>query len=124
MYPYQTLQGMGANQQQALGNYAGFTGQGQQLALTPIQQYLAYLGQGNTANQVQNQGVGVANSIAQTGLNQANLGFNQNQTLGSNIGAGLSGLTNQNNWNWLNSASGTAGSPGGMVAPSFAFGGG
>ena len=72
----------------------GATSAAQGVSAYPAQQNLAYLGVGNQAGSVANQN-------AQLGLNQANMSFNQNQTLGSNLGAGMAGLGNQNNWNWL-----------------------
>lgn len=95
--PYQTAQGIGQGQQQAISGLFQGAGQAQGLAQTPIQDYLAYLGAGNQAG-------GVANNQAMVGLNQANMGFQQNQTLGANVGAGMAGLANQNNWNWLKAA--------------------
>lgn len=99
--PYNTAQGIGQGQQQAISSLFQGGSQAQGLAQAPIQDYMQYLGLGNQAG-------GVANQLGQLGLNQAQLGFNQGQTLGSNVGAGLAGLGNKNNWSWLNS-----GSPGG-----------
>ena len=95
--PYQAGQQIGTGQQQAISSLLQGGSQAQGLAQTPVQDYLAYLGVGNQAG-------GVANQQAQVGLNQANLAFNQNQTLGQNLGAGLQGLGSQSNMNWLNSA--------------------
>ena len=83
--PYQTSQGI-------TGNQLGLLGQaGQQGALasqTPqmqIQDYLNYLS-GATGQQ------GANNQTAQIGLNQAGMGFNQSQALGSQLGQSLAGL--------------------------------
>jgi hypothetical protein len=95
-YPYATQQAIGQAGTSALSNLLGAGQQAQNLAQTPIQDYLSYIGAGNQAG-------GVANQLGQVGLNQANLGFNQNQTLGSGLGAGLAGLSKQSNWNWLGS---------------------
>jgi hypothetical protein len=103
--PYSTFNQIGQGQLGALsGGQQGVAGS-QSLALNPVQAYLQYLGVGNQAGSVANQN-------AQVGLNQANMAFNQNQTLGSNLGAGIAGLGNsykagfpgaQSGWNWLSS---------------------
>ncbi len=103
--PYSTLNQIGSGQLGALsGGQQGVAGS-QQLALNPVQAYLQDLGLGNQAG-------GVANQNAQVGLNQAGMSFNQNQTLGSNLGAGIAGLGKsysagypgaQSGWNWLSS---------------------
>lgn len=103
--PYSTFNTIGQTQLQNLtGGQQGVAGS-QSLAMNPVQGYLQYLGLGNQAG-------GVANQNAQVGLNQAGMSFNQNQTLGSNLGAGLAGLGKAYNsgfpgassgWNWLSS---------------------
>lgn len=105
--PYQAAQTIGQGQQGAISNLFQGGGQAQNLANLPIQDYLAYLGAGNQAGQVANQG-------GQLALNQANMGFNQNQTLGSNLGAGIQGIGNAasnapSNWNWLSGGSSNPG---------------
>jgi hypothetical protein len=99
--PYQQAQTIGQNQQSAISNLFQGGSQAQSLAQQPITDYLQYLQVGNQTNSV-------ANQQAQTALNQANLAFNQNQTLGSNLGSSISGLgntvnnPNSTNMNWLN----------------------
>ncbi len=112
--PYNTAQGIGQGQQQAISSLFSGGAQAQGLAQTPIQDYLSYIQAGNQAG-------GVANQTAGLGLQQAQLGFNQNQTLGSNIGAGLAGLGNQNNWNWLKPASGGTTNYSGVTPQTNAF---
>ena len=100
--PYQQAQTIGQNQQSAISNLFQGGSQAQSLAQQPITDYLQYLQVGNQTNSV-------ANQQAQTALNQANLSFNQNQTLGSNLGSSISGIgntinnPNSTNLNWLNS---------------------
>jgi len=96
MMPYQTYQTIGQGQLQGLQGAQGVAQGGQQLATTPIDAYLAYIGRGTSQQ-------GANNQSAQLGLNQAQLGFNQNQTLGSNLGAGLQGL-GKADWSWLKAA--------------------
>lgn len=86
-YPYATYMGQGQNQMGALQGYGAFGAAASSLPQQQIQDYLAYIGAGNSAG-------GVANQTAQLGLNQAQLGFNQNQQLGANMGAGMYGLGN------------------------------
>ena len=104
--PYSTYNTIGQGQFGALNSQVGGASGAQQMALSPVQEYLQYLGLGNQAG-------GVANQTGLLGLNQANLGFNQMQTLGGQLGAGISGLTKPGNWNWLNSGSGSGGGFGG-----------
>ena len=85
--PYATANTMGSNQMGALNQYGQF---GQQAAAIPqqrISDYLQYLGIGN-------QAAGVANQAYANQLTANNQQFNQQQKLGSNLGAGLSGLSN------------------------------
>ncbi len=109
--PYSTYGNIGTGQFGALNNWQTGAQGGQQLQLNPVQAYLQYLGVGNQAG-------GVANQGAQIGLNQAGMAFNQNQTLGSNLGSSIAGLGNayktgmpgaSSGWNWLNSGGGFPG---------------
>ena len=83
--PYSVANTIGGNQNQAIGQFTQ-AGQG---AMAPIQQqiadYLQYLGIGN-------QSAGVANSAYSNQLTAQNQNFNQQQTLGKNLGASLQGL--------------------------------
>jgi len=106
--PYTTAQGITSDQMAALSKLFSGGSQGQTLAQTPIQDYLSYI---QTATGAQNANTNTFNAL----LNQANAGFNQNQTLGAGIGSGLGIASNQNNWNWLNSVFNTGG--GGGVLP-------
>lgn len=95
--PYNTAQGIGQGQQQALGSLFSGAQQVQNLAQTPIQEFLQYL-------QIGNQAGGVANQGAANALRQAGASFGENQVLGAGIGAGLQGIgqvAKDNNWNWL-----------------------
>lgn len=91
--PYMTSNSIYGNQNAALGQYGQF---GQQASAIPQQQiadYLQYLGVGNQAG-------GVANQAYANSVTAQNNQFNQGQTLGKNIGAGISGLgTAWNNYN-------------------------
>ncbi len=104
--PYSAYGQIGQGQFGALNNLQTGVNQAQQIGLNPVQAYLQYLGVGNQAGSVANQG-------AQVGLNQAGLAFNQNQTLGSNLGSSIAGLGKSyssgypgvsSGWNWLQSA--------------------
>lgn len=112
--PYSAYSQIGQGQFGALNSLQAGTNQAQQIGLNPVQAYLQYLGIGNQSNAVANQG-------AQVGLNQANMAFNQNQTLGSNLGSSIAGVGKAVNgfsnpstsfpgassgWNWLSSAAG------------------
>ncbi len=83
--PYSTANTIGGNQFGALNQYGQFGQAAGAGAQQQIQDYLQYLGIGNQAGGVANQGY--ANQL--TGQNQQ---FNQGQTLGKNLGSGLSGL--------------------------------
>lgn len=83
--PYNTFQGINANALGTLGQLGQFGAQGAALPQQQIGDYLAYLGQGTSQQ-------GANNQTGQLGLNQANLGFNQNQTLGGQFGSSLAGL--------------------------------
>lgn len=100
--PYSTFSTVGQGQLGGLNSLVGGVSGAQGLAMNPVQAYLNYLGVANQSGQV-------ANQAAQVGLNQANLGFQQSQTLGGQLGAGISGvgsaLGNKDAWNWLNSFS-------------------
>jgi hypothetical protein len=80
--PYGTFNTIGGNQLGALSGLGQFGAAGQGVAQTPIQDYVNYA----TAAQGSNIGLG------QLGLNQAQLGFGQNQAIGQGIGSGLGGL--------------------------------
>lgn len=84
--PYATANTIGTNQMGALSGYGQF---GQGASAIPQQQiadYLQYLSAGNQASGVANQGY--ANQLAAN-----NQQFNQQQTLGKNLGSSLSGLS-------------------------------
>jgi hypothetical protein len=83
--PYSTAQGITGNQLGMLGQAGAFGQQAAQLPQQQIQDYLQYL-QGSTGQQ------GVNNQTAQLGLNQANMGFQQNQQMGSQLGGALAKL--------------------------------
>lgn len=102
-YPYNAYNTIGTSQFAGLESLLGIGSSAQSLAQTPIQDYLSFLGQGQTA--------GVQD--ASLGLTQAELGFNQMQKLGSNFGQSLYGLGNAN-WGALNNLYNSAGSYGGF----------
>jgi hypothetical protein len=77
--PYNTAQTIGQNQ-------LGAIGQGQAIQQTPLANWMQYLQLGQGA-------AGVGTQQQQTNLNQNQLGWNQNQQLGQNLGAGLAGLS-------------------------------
>lgn len=83
--PYNTFQTIGGNQLGALGAAGGLYNTAQQGQNLPLQNYMSYLGVGNQANSV-------ANQAASNQLAQAQLGFNQQQTLGNQFGQALQGL--------------------------------
>jgi len=102
--PYSAYGQIGQGQFGALNNLQSGVQGAQAIGMTPVQAYLNYLGVGNQAGQV-------ANNQTKMGLDQASLAFNQNQTLGSNLGSSLAGLGKayssgfpgaQSGWNWLN----------------------
>jgi hypothetical protein len=81
--PYGTFQGIGQGQLGTLGTQAGFGAQGAQIPQQQVQDYLSYLGWGTGAQNAANQAqLGLGN----WGLNQANQGFNQQQTMFGDIG--------------------------------------
>jgi hypothetical protein len=81
--PYQTSQGIGQGQLGTLGTVGGFGAQGAQIPQQQVQDYLSYLGWGTGAQGSANQAqLGLGNF----GLNQANQGFNQQQTMFGDIG--------------------------------------
>ena len=85
--PYNTFQGINSQALGTLGQGAQFGNMAATIPQQQIQDYLSYLAQGTGANAVANQGsLGLGNFQ----LQQANSGFNQNQTMGSDIGQGLS----------------------------------
>ncbi len=108
--PYSAYGQIGSGQFGALNNLQSGVSGAQSIGMTPVQAYLNYLGVGNQAGSVANQG-------AQVALNQAGMAFNQNQTLAGGLGAGLAGLGKayssgmpgaSSGWNWLNSSGGGA----------------
>lgn len=84
--PYSTFQGINANALNTLGQTGAFGSSASAIPQQQVQDYLAYLS-GATGQQ------GANNQTGQLGLNQANSSFQQSQQLGSNLGAGLSGLS-------------------------------
>lgn len=95
--PYGTFQGINANALQTLAGAGQFGLSASQIPQMQIQDYLAYLGHGTSQQ-------GANNQTGQLGLNQANMGFNQQQTLGSNLGSSLAGLSKNNQgWNTMGS---------------------
>jgi hypothetical protein len=82
--PYMTSQGIGGAQFGALGQYGGLLGTAQAGENLPLQNYLQYIGAGTAAN-------ANANQAAYNQLQQANMGFNQNQMLGRQLGSAISG---------------------------------
>lgn len=104
--PYSTYQGIGNDKLNAL---LASTGVPQQA----FQDFMSYITGGNQSNSVANQNSALA-------LQQANSTFSQNQTLGQGLGSAFSGLSNPNNWNWLNSMYGQGYGSGGMFStPSY-----
>lgn len=85
MFPYQTFNQIGGNQMGALNSLSQAGMNATNVPQMGIQDYLAYLGAGNQAQ-------GVNNQTAQLGLNQANMGFQQNQTMGNQFGQSLAAL--------------------------------
>jgi hypothetical protein len=83
--PYNTAQTIGTNQFGALNAYGQLGQQASQIPQQTIADYLQYLQGGNAANATANQGY--ANQL--TAQNQQ---FNQQQTLGKNLGSAFSGL--------------------------------
>lgn len=84
--PYNTMQGITGNQLGLLGQAGSFGQQAAQLPQQQIQDYLQYLQQASGQQ-------GVNNQTAQLGLNQAQMGFNQSQALGGQLGQSLAGLS-------------------------------
>lgn len=83
--PYATANTIGGNQQTALNAYGQYGSTATSTAQQQIADFLQYLGLGNQASSVQNSQY--ASQL--TGQNQQ---FNQQQTLGKNLGSSLSGL--------------------------------
>ena len=95
--PYATSQGIGSGQLGTLGQLGQFGAAGAQIPQQQVQDYLSYLGWGSGQQGMGNQaqlGLGKFN------LDQANQGFNQQQTMFGDIGklagAGLSFLPGGN----------------------------
>lgn len=108
MFPYQTFNQIGGDQLSALNSLsqAGLTAT--QVPQQGVQNYMNYLGAGNQANQVQNQG-------GQMRLNQANDMFRQQQQFGQQFGQGMAGMTNGlgKMYGWGNQGGGSPGYYGG-----------
>jgi len=83
--PYSTANTIGTNQFGALNQYGQYGQAASAIPQTSIQDYLQYLGIGNQAG-------GVANQSYANQTTADNQQFNQQQTLGKNLGSGLSGL--------------------------------
>lgn len=80
--PYGTFNTIGGNQLGTLERQGQFGAAGQGVANVPIQDNLNYALGAQGAN----------TNLGQLGLNQAQLGFNQTQSIGQGIGSGLGGL--------------------------------
>ena len=83
MIPYATYSDIGQGQNQALSQLLGIGQSGANLSNMSVQDFLGLLSGGNSANSV-------ANQQGQLALNQANLAFNQYDTL-ADEGAGVLG---------------------------------
>jgi len=97
--PYNTFQGINANALNTLGQTGQF---GQSASVLPQQQitdYLQYLS-GATGQQNSNT------SLFGQQLNQANSTFNQQQTLGNNLGSSLAGLSGMSPGSWFGGGGG------------------
>jgi hypothetical protein len=105
--PYSTAQGITGNQLGMLGQAGALGQQAAQLPQQQIQDYLSYLS-GSTGQQQANT------QTAQLGLNQANMGFQQNQQMGQQLGGALAGLGG--GWGTSPFNSGAMSSIGGMPA--------
>ena len=84
--PYQAAQTIGGNQFGALQNLGGFGTSASQIPQQQIQDYQNYLGWGTGQNTANNQ---AQLGLGQFGLNQAQQGFNQQQTMFNNLGNAL-----------------------------------
>lgn len=84
--PYATAQNIGQGQLAALQGGLGVGTGAANLSNLPVTDYLSLLSGQNQANQV-------ANTQAQTALNQSQLGWNQMAGLGSSLGSGLGWLS-------------------------------
>jgi hypothetical protein len=107
--PYTAYNQISGDQFGALDRSAAAGAQAMVAPQQQFQNWLSYLGTGNQAG-------GVANNNFTGGLNQANLGFNQNQTMGANLGKSLSQMGNA--WN---SGGGSSGGGGSSFMPSSSF---
>jgi hypothetical protein len=83
--PYSTANTIGTGQQTALNAYGQYGTGATSTAQQQIADFLQYLGVGN-------QSAGVANQAYANQLTANNQQFNQQQTLGKNLGSSLSGL--------------------------------
>ena len=96
--PYNAWNTIYGNQFGALQNLGQFGNSANAIPQQQVQDWNSILGIGN-------QQAGTANSIAQTGLNQNNMAFNQNQVYGNQLGQSLQGLGKA--WGNYNSGSGS-----------------
>lgn len=85
MMPYTAYNQIGNDQFGALDRWSAAGANAQVAPQQQFANWLGYIGAGNTAG-------GVANNNFTGGLNQAALGFNQNQQMGSNLGNSLAQL--------------------------------
>jgi hypothetical protein len=115
--PYSTFQGIGNDQFGTLGQLSNAGITATNIPQQGITNYLNYLGVGNNAGSV-------ANSQGQLALNQANSGFQQNQTMGGQLGnsfAGLSqGLNRMYGWGTPGGGAGGSGGSGGYSTAALA----
>lgn len=97
--PYATANSIYGTDMGALNAIGGYGQSAANIPSQQIQQYLAYLGQGNNANSVQNQSANLNNQIQTQGATSLMGGLG---AIGGNTGWGLSQYFNpsQNNQNW------------------------
>ncbi len=110
--PYSTANTIGNNQFGAINQFGGTGQQASTIPQQQIQDYLNYLGYGNTATNT-------ANSVYGNSITGQNNQFNQQQTLGKNLGASINGIGSswdKGGFNWMGGGSspsiGTAGNYG------------
>jgi len=130
MMPYTAYNQVGSDNMGALDRLLNFgdtsTIAGMRVPQQQIQNYLAYLGVGNQANQVMNQAgqLGINKGMlgvemGKLGLNKSNSMFGQNQILGGNLGTSLAGLGkawkgwggggSSGGWDWSSPTTGDTG---------------
>lgn len=109
--PWQAFNTMGQNQVGNLDRLAQAGITSQQIPNQAIAQWLQYIGAGNTANGVSNQNAQIA------GQNQ-NMGFNQSQMVGGQLGASVGALNRGGAFNNLYSPGGSSGMPMNINPPS------